>query len=101
MKYFFLSEGWHFTRVWEEEGLWDITIWRRKPEIKKLNLGILEKGEVLWLYQVEDAILMLEVQPINKKNKQKTSIGQVIIKRLINSEQVIERLIASEKIITE
>jgi hypothetical protein len=99
MKYFFLSEGWTYGRVWERDGLWDETVWRRKPEIKRLNLGIVENGGVLWLYRVEDAVLMLEVKPNPQNEKKSSSIGQVVLKRLINSEQVIERLISAQAVI--
>lgn len=99
MKYFFLSEGWTYSRVWEAEGLWDIMVWRRKPEIKNLNLGIIEHEEVFWLYQVEDAVLMVEVKPIPQQAKPLPTIGDVVIKRLINSEQVIQRLLAAQAII--
>jgi hypothetical protein len=99
MKYFFLSEGWDYSRVWEEGGLWDITVWRRKPNIKRLTLGMVEQGQVLWLYQVEDAVLMIEVKPIPQQMKSSSTIGQVVIKRLINSEEVIQRLINAQAII--
>lgn len=99
MKYFFLSEGWDYSRVWEEGGLWDITVWRRKPDIKRLKLGIVEQGQVLWLYQVEDAVLMIEVKPISQQTKSSSTIGQVVIKRLINSEEVIQHLINAQAVI--
>lgn len=81
--------------MWEFGGLWDRGSWGRKPEIKRLNCGILQQGETLWLYAVEDAVLMVEVQPITAKQSP-SSIGQVVLKRLINAEQVIEVLTQSE-----
>ena len=99
MKYFFLSNGWTCARVWEFGGLWEETAWGRQPHIQKLNLGIVEGGEILWLYQVEDAVLMVEVEPIDKTAKGIPTIGQVVLKRLISAEQVIERLKNAEGII--
>lgn len=93
MKYFFLSEGWIVGRVWGTTGLWDDVAWRRSPEIRQVNLCIVENGERLWLHQVEEAVLMLEVKPDPAAiDVQPTSIGQVVIKRLISAEQVIELL---------
>jgi hypothetical protein len=96
VKYFFLSDGWTYGRVWEFGGLWDRASWRRKPEIKRLNCGILQQGETLWLYEVEDAVLMVEVQPVNELEDTASSIGQVLLKRLITAEQVIEVLTRSQ-----
>lgn len=62
MKYFFLTEGWTVGRVWGVGGLWNALAWRREPEIEKMNLAIIEQGEKMWLYRVEDAVLMLEVK---------------------------------------
>lgn len=95
MKYFFLADGWTYGRVWEFGGLWDQATWRRKPEIQQLNFGMVQQGETLWLYAVEDAVLMLEVQPL-PTNEAASSIGQVILKRLITAEQVIEMLTRSQ-----
>lgn len=89
MKYFFLSDGWVTGRVWEFGGLWDELAWQRKPYIRRLNLFIEEQGEKLWLYQVEDTVLMVEVKP---HDVTKPTIGQVVLKRLISAEQAIERL---------
>jgi hypothetical protein len=97
VKYFFLSEGWTYSRVWEFGGLWNENNWRRKPEIKRLNCGILQQAETLWLYEVEDAVLMIEIEPENS-NESSRSIGQVVLKRLINAEQVIEILTKSDSI---
>ncbi|MEM8676872.1 MAG: hypothetical protein AAGF83_23920 [Cyanobacteria bacterium P01_G01_bin.67] len=95
MKYFFLSDGWTYGRVWEFGGLWDQITWGRKPEIERLDCGVLQQQEILWLYAVEDAVLMVEVEP--KQEPEKTSnIGQVVLKRLISAEQVIEVLNQSE-----
>ncbi len=98
MKYFFLSEGWTYGRVWEFGGLWNRAAWRRKPEIKPLNYGIVQNGETLWLYQVEDAVIMLEVKPLVAE---KSNIGQVVLKRLISAEQAIEVLQDAEQIIKQ
>ncbi|HIK46193.1 MAG TPA: hypothetical protein IGR64_15120 [Leptolyngbyaceae cyanobacterium M65_K2018_010] len=89
MKYFFLSDGWTTGRVWEFGGLWNELAWQRKPYIRRLNLSIREQGEILWLYQVEETVLMVEVKP---ENGSQTTIGQVVLKRLMTAEQVIERL---------
>ncbi|MEM1238498.1 MAG: hypothetical protein AAGI45_01520 [Cyanobacteria bacterium P01_H01_bin.26] len=89
MKYFFLSDGWTTGRVWEFGGLWNEIAWQRKPNIKKLELYLEETPERLWLYQVEDDVLMVEVLP---EDVTATPIGQVVLKRLITAEQVIERL---------
>ena len=92
MKYFFLSDGWNTGRVWEFGGLWDEIAWQRKPYIRQLNLHIREQGEILWLYQVEDNVLMVEVMP---QDVAKPTIGQVVLKRLITAEQAIQRLCES------
>ena len=97
MKYFFLSDGWTYGRVWEFGGLWDQNSWGRKPEINRLNFGTKQQGETLWLHAVEDAVLMVEVQP-RTKTQDTSSIGQVVLKRLISAEQVIEILTRSELI---
>jgi hypothetical protein len=98
VKYFFLSEGWIIGRVWASEGLWQETAWRRLPDIQRLNICLLEKNEILWLYRVENVILTVEVKPSEPKQVASASqnIGQVVLKRLITAEQVIERLSASE-----
>jgi hypothetical protein len=93
VKYFFLSEGWNIGRVWEFGGLWNEASWRRKPEVDRLNLHISENDEKLWLYQVEEEVIMLEVKPANE-TATNTNIGQVVLKRLITAEQVIERICA-------
>ncbi len=94
MKYFFLSEGWKVGRVWAFDGLWQVNAWRRQPEIERLNICLVEDSEVMWLYQVEDAIVTVEVTPVLSVQLQSApqSIGQVVLKRLIAAEQVIERL---------
>ncbi|MGB5636613.1 MAG: hypothetical protein WBM44_15245 [Waterburya sp.] len=97
MKYFFLSDGWTYGRVWEFGGLWDQVSWGRKPEIKRLDCGILQQQEVLWLYAVEDAVLMVEVAP-EADLRATSSIGQVVLKRLISAQQVIEVLNHAELI---
>lgn len=97
MKYFFLSDGWTVGRVWEFGGIWNENVWRRKPEIQRLNLCIIEQGEKLWLYRVEEAVLMVEVNPtqVSSSDPAKT-IGQVMLKRLITAEQAIDRLTTAE-----
>lgn len=97
VKYFFLSDGWMVGRVWEFGGLWNVHSWRRQPEIQKMNLCILEQGEKLWLYRVEEAVLMVEVKPMpdNDSEAAKT-IGQVVLKRLIDAEQAIDRLATAQ-----
>jgi hypothetical protein len=97
VKYFFLSDGWTYDRVWEFGGLWDQVDWGRKPEIKRLNCGILQQQEILWLYGVEDEVIMVEVKP-GKDLQANLNIGQVVLKRLINAEQVIEILHQAESV---
>jgi hypothetical protein len=93
VKYFFLSEGWTVGRVWASDGLWQIAAWRREPDIRKTNFCLVEKDEVLYLYQVEDTILTIEVKPIDSlEAANHKTIGQVTIKRLMNAEQILERL---------
>jgi hypothetical protein len=93
VKYFFLSDGWTVGRVWEFGGLWNLNAWRREPEIQKMNLCILEQGEKLWLYRVEEAVLMVEVKPDAEASAESAkTIGQVVLKRLITAEQALERL---------
>ncbi|MGD1874600.1 MAG: hypothetical protein ACFB02_16295 [Mastigocoleus sp.] len=94
MKYFFLSEGWKIGRVWGIEGLWEIAAWRRKPDIKKINVCIAQEDERLWLHQVEDSVVMVEVIPAQTSLEEKSAqtIGNVVLKRLMNAEQVIYRL---------
>ncbi|NEO87027.1 MAG: hypothetical protein F6J87_22625 [Spirulina sp. SIO3F2] len=93
MKYFFLSDGWQIGRVWEQGG----KDYRRRHKIQRLNLGVQEGQEVLWLYAVEDNVLMLEVTPGETAAPQ--SLGQVILKRLIDAEAVIARLNDAETLI--
>ncbi|MFN6569686.1 hypothetical protein A6770_20315 [Nostoc minutum NIES-26] len=95
MKYFFLSEGWTVGRVWASDGLWQITAWRRQPDIQRLNICLVESNELLWLYRVEEAILTVEVKPTTSSVASDT-IGQVVLKRLMSAEQVIERLGTAE-----
>lgn len=107
MKYFFLAEGWTHGRVWELGGLWDENHWRRKPLIERLDLAIQQRHladeaisgskselETLWLYRVEDAVLMIEVKPQSQNNN--LAIGTVLLKRLISAEQAIEILSQAE-----
>lgn len=98
MKYFFLSEGWTHERVWEFGGLWNVAVWQRQPHIKQLNLGILEKNEILWLYEVEDAVLMVEVSATERITNAQP-FGQVILRRLITAEEVLKRLQTAQTVI--
>ena len=100
MKYFFLSDGWTYGRVWEFGGLWDRLSWGREPKIKRLNCGTIQQGETLWLYAVEDAVLMLEVYPQSAEQAD-SNIGQVVLKRLIDGDRAIEILSHSELVFNE
>jgi hypothetical protein len=91
VKYFFLSEGWNVGRVWSSEGLWQITAWRRQPDIQRMNICLVENNELMWLYRIEEAVLTVEVKPTTPELANQT-IGQVVLKRLMTAEQVIERL---------
>jgi hypothetical protein len=91
-KYFFLSEGWIVARVWGADGLWNATAWRRNPQIDRLNLHIVVRGEALWLHRVEESIFTIEVKPIVADSTATSPIGQVVLKRLMTAEQVLERL---------
>ena len=84
-------------RVWEFGGLWDQISWGRQPEIKRLDCGVLQQQEILWLYAVEEAVLMVEVEP-DKVLPEASNIGQVVLKRLISAEQVVEVLNNAESI---
>ena len=97
VKYFFLAEGWTYGRVWEFGGIWNQAEWMRSPEIIKLDCAIVKQGETLWLYQVEDAVIMIEVQPKNSETQM--AIGQVVLKRLITAEQAIKMMHESEKLL--
>lgn len=95
MKYFFLSDSWTTGRVWEFGGLWDESAKRRAPHLQKLAICIQENDETLSLFQTEDAVLMLEVVPKTTADETSTAnptIGQVVLKRLLSADQVIERL---------
>ncbi len=98
MKYFFLSEGWTVGRVWAAGGLWQVTAWRRQPDIQRINICLLENSEVFWLYRVEEEIMTVEVKPMPQLETNTTNrgIGQVVIKRLMTAEQVLERLGTAE-----
>lgn len=98
MKYFFLADGWTYNRIWERGGVWNENAWRRKPHIQSLPLGMIENNQVLWLNEVEDIIMMVEVIPINENAKLSSNIGQVMLKRLINTEQVIQSLLNAQQI---
>lgn len=97
VKYFFLSDGWMVGRVWEFGGLWNVNAWRRPPNIQNMNLCIVEQGEKMWLYQVEEAVLMVEVKPMPDVHPDAArTIGQVVLKRLITAEQALERLATAQ-----
>jgi hypothetical protein len=101
VKYFFLSAGWTVGRVWEFGGLWDHeSRWRRPPQIARLNIGILEGEQLLWLYQVENPVIMVEVTPSSEAIADTVpTIGQVVLKRLISAEQVLEILQNAEEVL--
>ncbi|MEM1425647.1 MAG: hypothetical protein AAGF75_03720 [Cyanobacteria bacterium P01_H01_bin.130] len=92
MKYFFLSEGWSIGRVWSTDGLWNDLAWRRSPTIDRMSVSLVEKGEVLWLYRAEEEVVMLEVKPMDTADIPSPAIGQVVLKRLMDANQVIDRL---------
>ncbi len=60
---------------------------------------MVERGEKLWLHRVEDAVLMLEVKPSMPQDDPAHAIGQVVLKRLISAEQVIELLCSAEAVL--
>lgn len=94
MKYFFLSDGWKVGRVWGVGGEWTYAAWRRHPDIVQLDLCVWDHQEKMWLYRVEDAVLMVEVKPTAPAdpNDPAKNIGNVVLTRLIDAEQVLERL---------
>ncbi|CAN1209734.1 Lipoyl-binding domain-containing protein [Tumidithrix helvetica PCC 7403] len=99
MKYFFLSQGWQVSRVWEASGLWNERVWRRKPLVAKMGIYIVDKTEKMALYKVEDAVHMLEVIPdelldrsANTEQLSNNAIGKVRITRLVSAEQALERI---------
>ena len=96
MKYFFLTDGWIVGRVWGVGGLWDQATRRRAPDIEKMNFCLWDQHqqERMWLYRVEDEVLMLEVKPISapQQGQSQSNIGQVMLTRLITADQVLERL---------
>ncbi len=63
-----------------------------------MKLCLVEESEKLWLYRVEDAVLTVEVRPIATAqfDSAPQAIGQVVLKRLITAEQVLERLGTAE-----
>ncbi len=95
MKYFFLADSWTTGRIWEFGGLWNERARRRPPNIQKQTLCIQENGDTLRLYAAEEAVLMVEVLP---KAAGQSTIGQVVLKRLLTAEQVIEKLCQEETI---
>ena len=85
-------------RVWELGGEWDELGRRRRPLIEKLTISIQENNETLWLFQVEEAVLMLEVMPKNlspsacKFDRPPSRRSGCPKKRLLTADQAIERL---------
>ena len=68
-----------------------------------MNLCLVEESEKLWLYRVEDAILTVEVKPtapVAASDRAAQAIGQVVLKRLISADQVLERLGSAEAMCT-
>jgi hypothetical protein len=100
VKYFFLSDGWSVGRVWEFGGLWNESAWRRKPAIQKLEVGIAEQGETLWLYQVEDAVVVIEVKPPPGAAAAAT-FAQVLLSRFIGADAAIARLASAETLVQQ
>lgn len=100
MKYFFLSEGWSIGRVWSTDGLWNELAWRRSPEIEPMTVSIVDKGETLWLYRTEEEVVMVEVKPDPKPTAAprdaSQAIGQVVLKRLMDANQILDRLAQSD-----
>ena len=94
VKYFFLSDGWKVGRVWGVGGEWTAAGWRRQPDIQQLKLSLFDRNEKMWLYRVEDAVLMVEVKPCAPPDPTDPAknIGSVTLTRLIDAEQVLERL---------
>lgn len=89
MKYFFLTQGWTIGRIWEFGGLWNSNARRRQPYLQALPICLIENEEKLILYEVEDDVLMVEVLSPDQNENPPSSIGSVVLKRLINAEQVI------------
>jgi uncharacterized protein with PhoU and TrkA domain len=59
-----------------------------------------EGEQLLWLYEVEDAVIMVEVTPISEAVADTVpTIGQVVLKRLIDAGTVLEILRDSEEVI--
>jgi hypothetical protein len=94
VKYFFLSDGWIVGRVWGVGGEWTYATWRRRPDITQLDLCLWDQKERMWLYRVEEAVLMVEVKPTAPVDHTAPAknIGNVVLTRFIDAEQVIERL---------
>lgn len=99
MKYFFLTQGWIPNRIWERSGLWNEVMWRRKPHIRPLPLGIVENKQILWLYEVEPSVIMVEVVPTAAAIVNDNNIGQVVLKRLMDSQQVLDTLLNAQSVV--
>jgi hypothetical protein len=52
----------------------------------------------MWLYRVEDAVLMVEVKPTEDfiAHHPNQNIGNVVLTRLITADQVLERLCSND-----
>ena len=63
-----------------------------------MDICLVDKNETFWLYRVEEAILTVEVKPTPSAQVDSAakSIGQVVLKRLMGSEQVLERLASGQ-----
>nr|WP_202924978.1 hypothetical protein [Myxacorys almedinensis] len=70
--------------------MWNELSWRRKPHIEQTTVCVWENDEKLWLYRVEDAVLMVEVKPVS--DAEVDAIGQVVLKRLMTADQAIDML---------
>nr|WP_228014708.1 hypothetical protein [Fortiea sp. LEGE XX443] len=75
--------------------MWQITAWRRQPDIQRMNICLVENTELLWLHSTEEAVITIEVKPTKPEITNHT-IGKVVLKRLMSAEQIIERLNMAE-----
>jgi hypothetical protein len=99
MKYFFLSQGWQVSRVWDGAGLWNERVWRRKPLVMMMGIYVVDRTEEMALYKVEEAVQMLEVVPDQLLDRSamanqvsNDAIGKVRITRLVSADQALERI---------
>lgn len=97
MKYFFLADGWVIGRIWEVGGQWRGQ-GRARQKVQALALGIQQTdAEVLWLYATAEDVLMVEVKPSDAIAS--GSLGQVILKRLIDADTAIARLAKASNLV--